>query len=187
MTRAVDMLRAMTDIRADRPVMPEGYGVPETTEGLLAWSHVEARLVDATEYWLASTRPDGRPHVVPRWGVWLDGAFFYDGSPTTRHACNVAENPACALHLESGTDVVILEGQSRPGAPVGAEFGARLARAFGRKYSRQGYTPAADAWSDEIAGGLRILTPRTGLAWTNFPADVTRFHFPGVEPTHDVR
>lgn len=167
--------------------MPAGYGVPETTEGLLAWSHVEVRLVNATEYWLATTRPDGRPHVVPRWGVWLDDAFFYDGSPTTRHARNLAENSACALHLESGTDVVILEGLSGPSAPVGAEFGARLAAAFGRKYSEQGYTPAADAWSDEIAGGLRVFRPGIGLAWTDFPADVTRFHFPSLEPAHHAR
>ena len=30
-------------------------------------------------------RPDGTPHSVPRWGVWLDGRFWYDGAPTTRH------------------------------------------------------------------------------------------------------
>jgi hypothetical protein len=138
---------------------------------------VEAKLSAATEFWVATTRPDGRPHVVPRWGVWLDGGFFYDGSPTTRHARNVIENPACALHLESGTDVVILEGSSQPSAPIGTDLGERLSAEFHRKYGDRGYAPPPDSWSDEQAGGMRIFTPRTGLAWSEFPTDVTRFHF----------
>lgn len=160
--------------------MPDGYGVPETTEGLLPWADVEVRLTAATEYWLATTRPDGRPHVVPRWGVWLDGRFWYDGSPRTRHARNLADNPSCALHLESGIDVVILEGRSRPSPPVSAARGTRLSDGFRHKYADRGYAPEPEAWSDEHAGGLRVFTPSTGLAWTNFPADVTRFHFPAV-------
>ena len=70
--------------RTTRPEFPDGYGLPETTDGLLDWSRVEQRLRDAQHYWIASVRPDGRPHSVPRWGVWLDGAFWYDGAPTTR-------------------------------------------------------------------------------------------------------
>lgn len=169
----------MSEVRSDRPVMPDGYGVPASVDGLVQWPAVEAKLEAATEFWLASTRPDGRPHVVPRWGVWLDGAFWYDGSPQTRHARNLADNPACALHLESGTDVVILEGRSQPSAPIGATLGGRLAAEYARKYGDQGYAPAPDAWSDEIAGGMRIMTPVTGLAWSRFPDDVTRFRFTG--------
>lgn len=158
--------------------MPDGYGVPESTDGLLDWSHVDERLAGATEYWLATTRPDGRPHVVPRWGVWLDGRFWYDGSPQTRHARNLAANDACALHLESGTDVVIVDGRSRPSEPITGHLGERLSAEFGRKYGDQGYAPAPDAWSDEIAGGMRVLTPHAALAWSDFPSDVTRFRFP---------
>ncbi len=92
----------MTEPRTDRPLMPEGYGVPETDEGMLAWADVEARLVDSHQYWMATTRDDGRPHVVPRWGVWLDGGLYYDGSPATVHARNVAARGGCVLHLEDG-------------------------------------------------------------------------------------
>ncbi|MBW3605055.1 MAG: pyridoxamine 5'-phosphate oxidase family protein [Actinobacteria bacterium] len=168
----------MSDVHADRPIMPDGYGVPDTTDGLLEWDAVEARLEAATEFWLATTRPDGRPHVVPRWGVWLDGRFWYDGSPMTRHARNLAGNPACALHLESGTEVVVLDGRSVPSAPVAGEFGQRLSDAFAWKYRDRGYAPSPDAWAGDDAGGLAVFTPRTGLAWTDFPTDVTRFHFP---------
>ena len=82
--------------------MPDGYGLPATTDGLLSWDVVEQRLTAAKYYWLATVRPDGTPHSVPRWGVWLDGAFYYDGAPTTRHARNLETNPACTLTLESG-------------------------------------------------------------------------------------
>jgi hypothetical protein len=157
--------------------MPEGYGVPDTTEGLLAWSDVEARLVAALQYWMATTRPDGRPHVVPRWGVWVDGRFWYDGAPTTMHARNLAANPACTLHLEDGRQAVILDGTSRPADAPGVERGARLAAAFRHKYADRGYSPQPDAWEGPGAGGLTMFTPAKALAWFDFPNDVTRFRF----------
>jgi len=162
--------------RSDRPVFPEGYGLPSTTEGLLTWAQVEERLVAATSYWLASVRPDGTPHVVPRWGVWLDGRFWYDGASTTRHARNVTANAACALHLESGSEAVIVEGTSAATRAPVQPLGERLAAAF-EKYHPFGYRPAADAWSGEDGGGLRVLTPRRALAWFAFPTDATRFRF----------
>ena len=162
--------------RADRPLMPDGYGLPSSTEGMLAWADVEARLVAATSYWLATVRPDGRPHVVPRWGVWLDGRFWYDGAPTTVHVRNLSANPACSLNLESGNEVVIVEGQSLPARAPADALGARISEAFA-KYHDLGYRPAADAWAGENGGGLRVLTPQRALAWFTFPTDATRFHF----------
>ena len=98
--------------RAGRPTMPEGYGVPDTEEGVLDWSWAEERLEQALNYWFATTRPDGRPHAMPAWAVWLDGTVYFEGSPLTRRARNIAENPAVVVHLESGDDVVILEGEA---------------------------------------------------------------------------
>ncbi len=163
---------------ADRPVMPEGYGLPSSTDGMLKWSEVEARLVTATHYWLATVRPDGRPHVVPRWGVWVDGRFWYDGAPTTVHARNLVVNQSCSLNLENGTEAVIVEGESLPARAPAEGLGARLSEAFA-KYHDLGYQPKADAWAGESGGGLRVLTPRRALAWFAFPADATRFQFDG--------
>jgi pyridoxamine 5'-phosphate oxidase-like protein len=157
--------------------MPDGYGLPAADDGMLSWAEVEAKLVAATAYWLATVRPDGTPHVVPRWGVWLDGRFWYDGAPTTRHARNLADNPACALHLESGTEAVIVEGTSTATQAPAAPLGTRLAEAF-TKYHDLGYAPTADAWAGADGGGLRVLTPRRALAWFSFPRDATRFTFP---------
>lgn len=165
-------------IRRERPTFPAGYGLPDTDEGLLEWAAVEARLVASKHYWLASVRPDGRPHLIPRWGVWVDDAFFYDGSPTTRHAQNVEQNPAVSLSLEDGWRAVIVEGTSvatRADAGAGS-LGERLAAAFG-KYHDDGYVPAADAWAGDGGGGLRVVRPVTAMAWFSFPTDATRFVF----------
>ena len=157
--------------------MPDGYGVPAASDGLLAWSDVEARLVAAPQYWMATTRPDGRPHVVPRWGVWVDGRLWYDGAPTTRHAGNLRGNPACTLHLEDGWHAVIADGTSQPASPPGLELGGRLSAAFAEKYADRGYQPEPDAWEGPGAGGLAVFTPSKALAWFDFPKDVTRFRF----------
>lgn len=162
-------------MRIDRPSLPDGYGV-EDAGPYLSWEEVSGRLVAARNFWLATTWPNGRPHVMPRWGVWLDDAFWYDGSPETRHARNLADNPGCALHLESGDEVTIVEGVSVPSDPVSGELGERLSDEFRRKYAPT-YEPGPDSWSDEIAGGLRVLTPDKVIAWTDYPKGLTRFTF----------
>ena len=161
----------------DRPEMPPGYGVPKGDQGLLSWDQVIERLAASTQYWMATTRPDGRPHVVPRWGAWLDGRLWYDGSPETVHARNLAVNPACTLHLEDGWAAVIVEGTSARSNPPGLDLGARIAAAFAEKYGNRGYAPEADAWEGPDAGGLLVFTPIKALAWFDFPKDVTRFTF----------
>ena len=163
-------------MRRERPTFPDGYGLPDTDEGLLDWATVEERLVASKHYWLATVRPDARPHVVPRWGVWLDQKFYYDGSPATRHARNAEANPACTLHLEDGARAVILDGRSEAARADADGLGARISAAFA-KYHDDGYSPAPDAWAGEQGGGLRVFTPSTALAWTTFPTDATRFVF----------
>lgn len=163
--------------RRDRPDMPEGYGVPTSDEGLLEWPAIEARLVEALHYWMATTRPDGRPHVVPRWGVWLDGHLYYDGSPETLHARNARANSACTLHIGDGKEAIILDGRTGPSEPVVGELGERISAEIRRKYAEAGYSPEPDAWSGPEAGGLMVFTPAKALAWFAFPTDLTRFGF----------
>jgi hypothetical protein len=150
--------------------LPEGYG---TAAEPLAWADVRARLERSLHYWIATTRPDGRPHVVPRWGVWLDESWYYDGSPATRHARNLTSNPAAVLHLEDGREAVVLEGRSGP-VPATGDLGERLAAAYA-KYHDLGYAPEPDAWEEQ--GGLMRFLPARGYAWFRFPVDATRFTF----------
>ena len=61
---------------------PPGYGTARRT---MSWGEVRARLEAAPAYWLSTARPDGRPHVVPLDGIWLDDVWWYGGSPDTVH------------------------------------------------------------------------------------------------------
>lgn len=159
-----------------RPEIPEGYGVEEGGD-YLEWAEVEARLVAAIHYWVATSRPDGRPHVVPRWGVWVEDRFWYDGSPMTRHARNLRSNDSCALHLEDGAAPTIVEGRVTWPDPVQDPFGKLLSDEFKRKYEALGYAPEPDSWSGEHSGGLLVLTPIRAIAWSSFPGDLTRFEY----------
>ncbi len=157
--------------------MPAGYGTPESDDGLLDWETVDAQLVEALHYWMATTRPDGRPHVVPRWGAWINGALYYDGSPATVHARNAAKNSACTLHIGDGKTAITLDGATGASEPVTGSLGESIASEIGRKYGLLGYAPEPDAWSGDDAGGLMVFRPAKALAWFEFPTDLTRFRF----------
>jgi len=62
----------MAEPSASRPYMP-GYGLLDAAQGagLLPWSWAVERLQRSHDYWVATVRPDGRPHVMPVWGVWM--------------------------------------------------------------------------------------------------------------------
>jgi len=98
-------------VRAGRPHIP-GYGILGEREGrgLLPWSWAEERLFRGHNYWLATTRPDGRPHVMPVWGLWWEGAFYFSTGDKTVKARNLAANPHCVVCPALGTEAVILEG-----------------------------------------------------------------------------
>ena len=49
---------------ASRPKAPPSYRFPTSPEGMPPWSHAAERLEQAQNYWLATTRPDGRSPVV---------------------------------------------------------------------------------------------------------------------------
>ncbi|MGH2351984.1 MAG: pyridoxamine 5'-phosphate oxidase family protein [Chloroflexota bacterium] len=159
--------------KASRPVMPNGYGLPETDEGLLPWSWAVEQLEQARNYWFCTTRPDGRPHAVPAWAAWLDGALYFDGSPETRRARNLAANPAITVHLESGDEVVILDGEAHEAGKPERAFAERLAAAFAAKYGD--YRPSPDQWDE---GGLWLMRPHVALGWSEFPKNATRWRFP---------
>lgn len=162
----------MQPTRITRPQLPPGYVEQPRSE--VPWEYVAGQLSAAKHYWLCTARPDGRPHCVPRWGVYLDGRLYYDGSPETRHARNLLANPQVSLHLESGEQAVILEGTAAPAGAPSAGLAERLAAAYRAKYAGDGYAPAADQWNE---GGLYVFTPRQCLAWTVFFENPTKFVF----------
>ncbi len=147
--------------------LPEGYGTATTT---MDWAAVRERLEQAPRYWLVTLRRDGRAHVVPVDGLWLDDAWWYGGSPATLHQRNLEHDPRVVVHLEDTMAAVILEGSMRRVVPP-AEQARRLLEASKAKY---GYGPPPEAYR----AGVWALWPERARAWSAFPTDVTRFRFP---------
>ena len=162
----------MSEPKILRPQFPEGY--LENPKSLLTWQEVETRLGNAINYWVCTTQPNGHPHVVPKWGVWVGRQFYFDGSPETKHARNMKVNPNMAVHLESGDEVVIVYGAGTAVAKPEADVAVTVARLYGEKYRDLGYAPEPTQWD---AGGLFVFTAQKVLAWTKFTDDPTKFIF----------
>jgi nitroimidazol reductase NimA-like FMN-containing flavoprotein (pyridoxamine 5'-phosphate oxidase superfamily) len=162
----------MNSLKITRPKLPEGYA--DNPASYVDWEWVAEQMTNSENYWLSSVRPDGRPHVVPRWGAFIDNKLFYDGSSETRHSRNIIKNPHVSLHLENGYKVVIMEGTSKPADKPTPEFGKLLSKAMTAKYASQDYSPEPNQWDE---GGLYVFTPRQCIAWTSFYENPTKFVF----------
>lgn len=151
-----------------RPHMP-GYGIAAETAGtgLLPWSFVEERMAAARNYWIASTRPNGRPHVAPVWGLWHEGRFYFSTGERSRKGRNIRRLPAVSVHLESGDEVVILEGRA-------VEVNDKeLLKAFDKAYKKK-YGMAMQG-----PGIILTLNLHKTFAWRekDFPESATRWIF----------
>jgi general stress protein 26 len=92
-----------------RPKM-DGYGVPLSNEGMLPWTWALERLTRSHNYLLTTVRPDGAPHVMPVWGVWLEGEWYFSTSETSRKSRNLEQNATCVVCNDNVEEAVILEG-----------------------------------------------------------------------------
>lgn len=64
----------------------------------------------AHNYWVATSRPDGSPHLAAVWGVWVDGAFHFSTGGRSRKARNLAADPRCVVSPEHAEESVVVEG-----------------------------------------------------------------------------
>ncbi len=159
---------------AHRPRVPAGYGVESATEApgtRLPWSTVHDRLLAARTYWVGTTRPDGRPHAVPVWAVWLDGALYFSTGATTATARNLAANPHALAHPDDGERVAIVEGAAVPVTERAVL--ERVAADYERKYDY-----AMDP--DVLPGPVYALLPEHVLSWDSVDSlgeTMTRWDF----------
>jgi PPOX class probable F420-dependent enzyme len=163
----------MDEPRASRPHMP-GYGIlgPQEGTGLLPWALADERLTRSHDYWLATVRPDGRPHVMPVWGVWQDMAVWFSSSFGSRKAKNLAANPRAVMTTDDALDPVIVEGDA-----VVANDPESVARFTEWVNSKYGTDYTVEFFGDN---GLWRLRPEWAFALqeNDFSGSPTRWAFP---------
>ena len=161
----------MVEPVADRPDMPESY----LAGSALPWQWAVEQLTEARSYWVTTMSSQGRPHVRPVWGVWLDDSVQF--STGARHAANIARDPRVTVNLESGDDCVIVEGTAE--AITDEKVRRAFCDAYGPKYD----------WDMtlEFADVVYVVRPKLVLGWiaydiahgsTLFQATATRWRFP---------
>ena len=97
--------------RASRPHAP-GYGIKPAEEGsgLLPWDWAEERLNTTRNFFISTAGPNGAPHLMVIWGLWLDGKFFFSSGRNSRKAKNLAGNSRCTIATGNADETVVLEG-----------------------------------------------------------------------------
>jgi len=160
--------------RAGRPRI-QGYGLSKSRKGLLPWKWAANRLAKSYQYWVATVRPDGRPHVMPVWGLWLNGAFCFSTGSQSRKAKNLAQNPYCVVCNENSAEAVVVEGSAEPLRDVPA------IRTFLSIYERK-YKFDMSGMAEgmlELKEPVFIVRPRTvfGLWEKKFVETATRWQF----------
>ena len=117
--------------KVSRPHMP-GYGIPKGRKGLLSWSWAEQRLEKSHNYWISTARPDGAPHTMIVWGLWLDGRFYFSTGQKSRKARNLAANPRCVICSDRAEQAVIVEGVAQ--LVNDREFRKQFGEIYQKKY-----------------------------------------------------
>lgn len=157
---------------ADRPEMP-GYNLPGPMagSGLLPWAWAVERLAAAHNYWLATARPDGSPHLMPVWGVWLSGTFSFSTGARSRKARNLAGEGRCTVATERADETVIVEGVA-----------AALRDGEQRRAVLAAYEAKYGCALDGSEGPLFTVRPRVVFGLIEhadqFTATATRWRFP---------
>jgi hypothetical protein len=154
-----------------------GYGIAGPDEGsrLLPWSWAEERLASSHDYWVATVWPsDGRPHVMPVWGVWDGEALLFSTSLRSRKARNLAADARCTIATDNALEPVVLEGSAEVVTEVEdlAAFAAAINAKYGVDYGVDFYDPAVNAT-------YRVRPGRAfGLVEADFAGSPTRWLFP---------
>ncbi|MCC7103630.1 MAG: pyridoxamine 5'-phosphate oxidase family protein [Chloroflexi bacterium] len=166
-----DQSRSQSTPTAGPLRVPAEYGLPDTPgTRVLPWERVRDWIAASKSYWVCTTRPDGLPHAAPVWAVWVDERLFFSTDRRSRKGRNLAARPDLVIHLESGDEVVILEG-------VAAEVTdpAQLA-AFVEAYDVK-YQIRPDVVNPLSV--VYVLQPREALSWleSDFLSSASRWSF----------
>src|SRR5690606_33461228 len=131
-----------------------------------------------------TVRPDGRPHVTPLLGAWVDEALHICTGPEEQKARNLRGNPHCVLTtgcnaLHEGADLVV-EGDAVRVTDDAAL--RRVAEAYEAKYGGEWHFDVRDGAFHHPDGGEALVyrvAPVTGFRFgKGDPYSQTRYRFP---------
>ena len=165
----------MLEPKVSRPHWPDALQNPSNDpSGLKPWPWPLEHLEKSHTYWIATTRPDGRPHLMIVWGIWWREAFWFSTGPRTRKAKNIAADPHVVIGTEKADEAVILEGTAEEIKDRAAW--KQLAQIYNAKYGGD-VEPILMA----LNGCVFRVTPQTAFGQDehaeNFADAVTRWHF----------
>lgn len=145
------------------------------------WPDAVSMLEKAGLFWVSTVRGDGRPHVTPVVGVWVDGALYFSSGPGEQKSRNLAANRQCAVTTgcntwNQGFDIVL---QGEAVVVRDLVLLQRVADAFLAKY---GSDWAFEVASDGTFAGHGVslvyqLAPQQGLGFGKGPFSHTRWDF----------
>ena len=121
----------MTAIRTPDSETPMVDGQTETTSWDVALDRLQ-HPAPGQNHWLATVRPDGRPHLMPIIAFWIDGAFHFLAGQETQMGRNLAADDRCVIgtgNLTMPSMDLIVEGRARP--VTDGATATRLAQEFG--------------------------------------------------------
>src|SRR5580693_8356050 len=80
------------------------------------WEETCTVLESAELFWISTVRADGRPHVTPLVGIWLEDAIYFHTGAGEQKFVNLSANPQVVLTTgrndwDQGLDVVV-EGEA---------------------------------------------------------------------------
>jgi general stress protein 26 len=157
----------------------------EATEPV-SWQQVSDALAGAELYWLTTIRKDGRPHITPLVGVWVDDGFVFCTGPEEQKARNLEHGTAVAVTTgvntwKDGLDVVV-EGSAQ--RLTGVQNLSPLADAIREKYHGEwdftpddvGFGHTDTQGASHVAHVFRVV-PTKVIAFAKSPHGQTTFRF----------
>jgi hypothetical protein len=63
-------------------------------------------------FFVATARPDGRPHTAGVGAIWVDDTLYFTSGPGTRKSRNLAANPACSVSVRLRGIDLVLDGEA---------------------------------------------------------------------------
>ena len=165
----------MYEPKASRAYWPDALQNPsDATTGLKPWGWALERLEKSHNYWMATSRPEGRPHVMPVWGIWWEEAFWFSTGRRTRKAKNIAADPHCVIATEKADEAVILEGLAQEITDRGVW--KQLVPVYNRKYGRD-VGPLLETSNSCVFRVQPQIAFGQDEHAENFTEAVTRWHF----------